>query len=113
MSVSDIVGSGKATAPSAAAVLASIAANLIPPGAYKITVKASVSGAAVADTENLKLVVNNADLANPLPTGASGAYITSEFNESLDGTHVVSVVVLGNATAAIGYEAEIVLTPEF
>lgn len=104
----DIVGSGKATAPTATTVLATVAAP--PAGTYKIRVEATVSGNAAADTDNLKLQINNVDLSNPLPAGVSGAPVVTEFTEKLDGTHAVNVVVLANGTASILYEATLTLS---
>lgn len=108
----DIAGSGRAVAPGAAAVLATIAAVNIPAGYYDIEVHGSVSNNAAADIGNLKLVKNGADFVNPVPHGVSGADVATKYRrEYLDGINPVSVVVVGAGTAAIVYEATIELTP--
>jgi hypothetical protein len=110
--MADIVGSGRAVAPLAAAVLAQIAAGALPKGRYDIEVKAMVSNAAAADLDNMQLLKNGVALVNPLPTGANGAHERNVYKgEEIDGVNPIQVVVVANGTAAIVYEATIDATP--
>lgn len=108
----EIVGSGRAVAPLAAAVLATVSATVLPAGLYDITVHASVQGVAAIDVGNMKLVRNGADFANPIPHGTNSADSSTTYSrEQLDGINPVSVVVVGNATAGVVYTASIEINP--
>lgn len=110
--MADIVGSGRAIAPLAAAVLAQIAPGSIPKGRYDIEVRAMVSNAAAADVDNIQLLKNGVALANPLPCGVNGAHERTLYKgEDIDGVNPIQVVVIANGTAAIVYEATIDATP--
>jgi hypothetical protein len=115
----DVVGAGRVVAPAALAVIAQIAASAFTPvsvateeGEYDITVNASVSGNAAADTDNMALFVNGAALASPLPHGVSGGNVPSTYRKiRVDGVNPIQVQAIGIGTAAIVYAAEITATP--
>lgn len=107
---SDLVGGGRVVAPTALAVVATLAAP--PKGLYNVAVHASVSGNAAADTANMKLQVNGADYINPIEHGISGGDVKAEFHDvDVDGVHALQVLAVGAGTASIVYSAEITATP--
>lgn len=105
------IAEGDAVAPLAAAVLATIPLAQLPAGRYKVTVKSMVSNAAAADIGNTKLATTGgtvADIANPLPTGVSGAWQTFIADQVLlDGASNLVVSVIANATSAIEYGCDL------
>lgn len=106
-----VVGAGVATAPAAGALIASIASGSLPAGKYRVQVRGSVSGNAVADLNNLELQRGGVDLLSPMPSGASGGWDGTELPRvNLDGTQALEIRAIGVGTAAIEYGANIVAT---
>lgn len=110
--MAEIDASGRAVAPTAGQAVVTVAAP--PAGQYDIHVKASVSGAAAADTGNMGLYKGagtGSPIAAPTPHGISGAFAEETYRGVvLDGATSVTVQAIGAATAAIVYEATLELT---
>lgn len=105
------IASGKATAPTAGAAIATLSHTVLPAGYYNIKVISAVSNNAAADIANMKLAKGASDEVNPLESGVSGQPFTMSVEEVyLDGTQDLVVSAIGNATAAIVYEATIEAT---
>ena len=102
----EVFASGVATAPSAGAAVATMAAQ--PAGKYRIEVSCGVSGNAVADLANFRLRRGGVDLIAILPQGANGTAEQTILDEvDLDGTQNLTVEAIGAGTAAIEYTATI------
>jgi hypothetical protein len=99
-------GAGNAVAPVAAGVVANLAAP--PAGIYEVRVSASVgAGAVAADNGNVKLQRGGVDLLGVVPT--NGAEQTLD-RVTLTGAQALTLVAIGNGTAAVVYSGRISVT---
>lgn len=102
------IASGVVTAPAAGAAICTLAAPAA--GVYEVEITAGVSGAAAADLGNMRLRRGGVDLMSPIPSGASGQQEDTKLEEvALDGAQTLTVEAIGIGTAAIEYQASIVV----
>lgn len=107
--MAESITSGVVTAPGAGAAIATLAAPAA--GTYRVKVTAGVSGAAVADLNNMRFRRAGVDLLAQLPHGANGEQEDTDLGEVvLSGAQNLTVEAIGAGTAGVEYNAAIVAT---
>jgi hypothetical protein len=97
---------GNVVAPVAAGVVANLAAP--PAGIYEVRVAASVgAGAVAADNGNVKLQRGGVDLLAVVPTNGAEQLLD---RVTVTGAQALTLVAIGNATAAVVYSGRISVT---
>jgi len=110
--VADAVGAtARVVAPAAGTVIVTIAAGSLPAGYYAILVGLAYDAGVPAAPElnNMELRAGAVVVSALQIVPAAGQYApTRRFARSLDGATALSVNATGNATAGVGYTAELI-----
>lgn len=108
------IAAGVLTAPAVAADIAVIAAGDLVAGAvYEVRISAGVSGSAVADLNNMRLLRGTTTVMSPVPQGATGNsddIVIPRLTMPSGGAEALTIEAIAGGGAGIEYAAQIVAT---